>query len=126
MEKLSNFKVRFTEDVLKNKYHMTEKGIEGYWANKEKEEQYNDKRRTAIAVGLGEALGTAGFSWWDITVGGGDCTVPVLICAGIAALTTSIAVFRKNPYEQEEYEEIDEDYERAKRKVKQAKRNSSK
>lgn len=126
MEKISKFKVNFTEDILKNKYHMTQEGIDGYWENKAREEEYNNKRGIAIAVGLGEAVGTAGFSCWDITVGGGDCTVPILIFSGIAVLTTSIAVFKKNPYVKEEYKEIDEDYERAKRKVKKAKKNSSK
>ena len=126
MEKISNLKVYFTENILKDKYHMTEKGIEGYWENKAKEEEYNNKRGIALAVGLGEAIGTAGFAHWDATVGGGDCTVPILVFAGIAALTGTIAAFRKNPYVKEEYEEIDEDYERAKRKVKKAKKNSSK
>jgi len=115
---MKNFKIKFTEDFLKGKYKLTQKGIDGYWKNKEKEEEYDKKRGIAIAVGLGEAIGTAGFAHWDAIVGGGDCTVPILIFGGIAALTTTIAIFKKNPYVKEKYEEIDEDYEKAKSKSK--------
>lgn len=126
MAKQSNLKIDFTERVLKNRYHMTREGIKGYWENKSKEETYNNKKNIAIAVGLGEAIGTAGFAYWDITVGGGDCTVPVLIFSGIAVLTGTIAAFKQNPYTKEEYEEIDEDYDRAQRRAKENKKTIKK
>lgn len=115
MGKTSNFKVQFTENILKDKYHMTQKGIDGFWKNKTYEREFNNKKGLAIAVGIGEAMGTAVFAHWD-AVTSGDCTVPIVVFGGIAVLTTAIAVLKKNPYTKEEYAEIDEDYEKEKAK----------
>lgn len=114
MKKVKNIKP-FFNDVLKNKYHMTNEGISGYWENKEQEEKFENKRGIATAVGFGEMAGTLGFTVWDVCAGGKDCIIPITIFAGVAVLTTAVALFKDNPYSKKEYEEIDEDYETAKR-----------
>jgi len=115
MGKTINFKANFSK-LLADKYHMTDKGIKGYWANKEKEEEYNNKKTIAAVVGAGEMVGTLGFTLWD-TANGADCGTAILVAGAIGVLTTVIALKKSNPYTKAEYEEIDEVYDELKARV---------
>ena len=107
--------------IAKEKYHLSERGIEGYWDNKVKEESYQNKKNAITYLGAGGMVGTAIFSCYDAIAAGFDCLVPILIAGGVSILTTSISLAKKNPYTKAKYEEIDEVYEEEKAKLKRRK-----
>lgn len=116
MKKITNFKTYF-KGILKDEYHMTKEGIDGYFDNKVDEEAYDSKKKIAAGVGAGELLGTVGFTIYDMC-NGADCGVPVIIAAGIGILTTGIALTKSNPYKNAKHEDIDERYYEEKEKFK--------
>lgn len=124
MAKTINFKANFSK-LLGDKYKMSEEGIRGYWDNKKAEENYDRKRMIAASVGVGEIVGTIGFSIWD-SFNGADCGPIVLLPLTVGILTTAIALQKVNPYTRKEYAEVDEEYndlkKRAKKKSKELKR----
>lgn len=116
MKTVKNFKPYFSK-ILSEEYGMTKEGIKGYWANKEKEENYDNKRSLITSVGSGGLIGTLGFGMWDM-FNCNDCMIPIAIAGGITALTTVISLVKSNPYKLAKYEEIDEYYELEKKKFK--------
>lgn len=108
MAKTSNFKANFSK-ILEDKYGLTQEGIDGYWANKAKEEKYDNKKFMGAIVGIGEMTGATLFCVWD-SYNGSDCLIPVVIATGVGVLTAAISLLKKNPYSLEIYEEIDADY----------------
>lgn len=114
MKKVSNFKAHFSK-ILKEDYHMTKEGIDGYWENKEQEEKYDNCKKLVTSAGVGGMVGTLGFTIADV-FNGVDCIIPIAIAGGISILTAGISLVKKNPYKQEACEEIDEEYHQEKKK----------
>lgn len=111
MKKINNLKIEFSK-VLSEKYYMTQEGIDGYWANKEREERYDERSRGYVALGL------LGFSLALTTSNFFSDSAPTLpvITSFISGVMFSRAM--NNPYTLDEYSELDKEYEKFKVKYK--------
>lgn len=116
MEKISNFKAHFSK-ILKDKYSLNREDIKEYWANKEQEENYDNKRHLITSASVGGVTSSLCFAIWDVC-NGADCVLPIIVATGVSALVGVVSLVKINPYEKEEYEEIDEDYVEEKEKFK--------
>lgn len=114
MKKTNNLKTNFST-ILSDKYHLTKEGIDGYWANKEKEEGFEAKRKKTVGV-CGAIMVTALGATFLATNAYSSCAI-VLVNA-ISGVLASVNVVRPNPYEKQEYQEIDKDYKKEKRNYK--------
>ncbi len=104
--------------IAMEEYKMSQTSLEGYWANKVKEERYQNRKSAVTWLGTGGIIGTLGFTCYDAIVAGVDCLVPILIAGGVSVLTAGISLVKKNPYTKAKYEKIDEVYEEEKAKLK--------
>ena len=65
-----------------------------------KEKEYNNKKYMIASIGTGAMIGNAAFGIWDQVNANLDCATPVLVIGTLAALTTGIALLKKNPYKE--------------------------
>lgn len=78
----------------------------------DKEKEYYNKKYMIASIGTGAMIGNAAFGIWDQVNANFDCATPVLIIGTLAALTTGIALLKKNPYREvvtEENEKVKEE-----------------
>lgn len=66
----------------------------------DKEKSYNNKKYMIASIGTGAMIGNAAFGIWDQVNANFNCANPVLIIGTLAALTTGIALLKKNPYKE--------------------------
>lgn len=66
----------------------------------DKEKEYNNKKYMIASIGTGAMIGNAAFGIWDQVNANLDCATPVLVIGTLAALTTGIALIKKNPYKE--------------------------
>lgn len=66
----------------------------------DKEKEYNNKKYMIASIGTGAMIGNAAFGIWDQVNANLDCATPVLVIGTLAALTTGIALLKKNPYKE--------------------------
>lgn len=119
MNKINNFQVNFSK-ILSDKYHFTEKGINRYWENKEKEESFDKKKFIGMMVGLGELVTSVALcNFYPFNEE--PYIIPVLILGGVGVLTVKISVVKKNPYSLKEYHRVDKEYKEQKGKYKRRK-----
>jgi len=124
MKNIDNFKLYFT-NILENKYSMNKEKIEGYWINKEKEENFDNKKLIWTVVGVGELVGATALSI-SIQITNINLSALVILFGGVGILTTKISTSTKNPYRLKKYETIDRDYECEKIKYKSKKNKINK
>lgn len=116
MKNISNLKVNFSK-ILEEKYSMTQEGINGYWANKAKEEMFEIGKKIGASIGMAGMYGTSAFGLVDHFYYA-EHAVPFYIAAGVTTLITGVSLLLKNPYKLKKYKEIDKEYEEMKLKTK--------
>ena len=87
-----------------------------------KEKEYNNKKYMIASIGTGAMIGNAAFGIWDQVNANLDCVTPVLVIGTLAALTTGIALLKKNPYKEVVAEEEEMVLEEEQSKVKKLKK----
>ena len=121
MKNIDNFKIYFS-NILSDDYYFTKKGINDYWENKVKEENFDNKKLIGTIVGLSELVSASSLAIVSQATNI-NLAVPIILIGGVGGLTTKIAITRENPYSLMKYREIDKVYKSEKIKYKKLNRH---
>ena len=113
--------------LMQAKYQLKKEVVDGYLANKDKEEKYQNKKNIIASIGAVELLGTTAFGVYDFLYST-DSNNAILIGAlsAVAVMTTTVALVKSNPYTKKEYKLFDSEYKVLKRKLKDRDRKEKK
>lgn len=115
MNKTNNLKIEFSK-ILEEKYNLSKESIEGYWANKEKEKQYDRKSDICFCLGITGAYSGAalfGYALYSGRIEGVAIATAAFLEIAISS-NMAIAHPNRNPYKLKENEEIDLEYKKFK------------